>query len=238
MPIQISERLKRIADEIPNGAFFADIGSDHAYLPCYVCLRDEKARAIAGEVAKGPYLNALNTVKKHRLEARVDVRFGDGLSVIEEDEPVDVIVIAGMGGNLIRNILCKGKEKLKRVQKLILQPNNNEATVRKALLELQLVLTNEIILEENGLIYEILIAEADAHKTNSDPYDKIHFEKQLMFGPYLLQEKPTLFIKKWLEEHRRLEKTIMQMKQSDSAEVREKIESFSTKLKWIEEAIS
>lgn len=66
MPIQMSERLKRIADEIPNGAFFADIGSDHAYLPCYVCLRDEKARAIAGEVAKGPYLNALNTVKKHR----------------------------------------------------------------------------------------------------------------------------------------------------------------------------
>src|SRR5690606_38337434 len=153
MPIQMSERLKRIADEIPNGAFFADIGSDHAYLPCYVCLRDEKARAIAGEVAKGPYLNALNTVKKHRLESRVDVRFGDGLGVIEEDELDDGNDNHGMGNNLIRNDLYKGKEKLKHMQKMILQTNNNEASVRKLLLELQVVLTNEFILEENGLIY-------------------------------------------------------------------------------------
>lgn len=237
MTLQISNRLKMIANEISEGAFFADIGSDHAYLPCYVCLHDQKARAIAGEVAKGPYIHALNTVKKNQLNDRIEVRLGDGLQVIDENELVEEIVIAGMGGNLISKILLDGKEKLHNVKKLILQPNNKEPNVRKTLIALNFILTKEIIMEENQLIYEILVAEHKNLSRKNDPYD-LHFrEKQLLFGPYLLEEKSPIFIKKWTEERKNLERTILQMKHSKTEKVQQKIEQFSKIIEWIEEAI-
>lgn len=238
MTLPISKRLTVIANEINEGAFFADIGSDHAYLPCYVCLRDHKARAIAGEVAKGPYINALETVNHYQLNEQIDVRLGDGLQVINHNERVDEIVIAGMGGNLISSILLDGKVKLKQVNKLILQPNNKERIVRETLTDLNFILTKELILEENNLIYEILIAENKTNTSKKDPYDYLLKEKQLLFGPYLLREKSPLFIKKWKKERDNLLHTIEQMKRSKNESVQKKIDSFTTRIKWIEEAIS
>src|SRR5699024_6975282 len=102
-----SNRLKTIASFLSTGTFFADIGTDHAYLPCYVCLNDKQARAIAGEVNEGPYQSACETVRSHHLTEQIEVRKGDGLHVLKQD-PVDELVIAGMGGALITNILNNG----------------------------------------------------------------------------------------------------------------------------------
>src|SRR5690625_1476783 len=98
--IRISVRLKEISKHIPKASFFADIGSDHAYLPSYVCLNDNEATAIAGEVNKRPYNKAKEVVNRFQLNNRIDVRLGDGLSVLESAKP-DTLVIAGMGGKLI-----------------------------------------------------------------------------------------------------------------------------------------
>src|SRR5690625_791595 len=104
--IRISLRLKEISKHIPKASFFADIGSDHAYLPSYVWLNDEKAIAIAGEVNKGPYNKAKAGVHSFQLNHRIDVRLGDALPILETGEP-DTPVIAGMGGELIEHLLYK-----------------------------------------------------------------------------------------------------------------------------------
>lgn len=238
MTLPISKRLKYIAEQVSKGVFFADIGSDHAYLPCYVCLRDDKARAIAGEVVKGPYINAVETVRQYQLTNQIDVRLGDGLSIINEDESVEEIVIAGMGGTLISNILLEGKSKLKSVQRLIIQPNNKEFKVRETLIELDFILTKELMIEENKLIYEILIAENKTTTERKQPYEEKLYEKQLLFGPYLLREKSPLFIKKWQKERDNVIHTIEQMKRSKSDDIQQKIGAFTKKINWIEEVLS
>lgn len=91
--IKLSKRLKMVASFISEGTFFADIGSDHAYLPCYICLKDEKARAIAGEVREGPYKRAEETVAAYQLSDKVEVRLGDGLQIINSDEGVKELVV-------------------------------------------------------------------------------------------------------------------------------------------------
>lgn len=230
--IKLSIRLKTVSAYLTPGAYFADIGSDHAYLPCYVCQRDDKARAIAGEVSKGPFTSAKQAVSLYGLQDVVTVKLGDGLAVV--DEAVTEVVIAGMGGALIRSIIEKGKNKLQFIDRLILQPNNNEHLVRETFLKHGFSLTDEVIVEDNGRLYEILVA---AKNTNINNYDAaMPVKKQCLFGPILMQEKSVLFMRKWRSEYnntKRIIETIKQSKHDNEA----KLNKFRQQLKWIEEVI-
>lgn len=103
----LSKRLEKVASFVPKGAIVADIGSDHAYLPCYLVHKGIIQKAVAGEVVKGPYQSALKKVKEEGLENQITVRLADGLEAIESADHVDTITIAGMGGSLIVSILEK-----------------------------------------------------------------------------------------------------------------------------------
>src|SRR5699024_4192028 len=184
--IRISLRLKEISKHIPKASFFADIESDHAYLPSYVCLNDEKDIAIAGEVNKGPYNKAKEVVNSFQLNNRIDVRLGDGLSILETDEP-DTLVIAGMGGKLIEQLLDKALNKTLKINKLILQPNVDAELLRKWLIKYNYNLVSEKVIEENTHLYEILVAEKSNKLTVYS--ESIDFEKQIYFGPLLIKER-------------------------------------------------
>ncbi|MBM7543213.1 tRNA (adenine(22)-N(1))-methyltransferase [Amphibacillus cookii] len=229
----LSNRLKKIAQFLPQGAYFADIGSDHAYLPVHICKQDQTARAVAGELNNGPYLSACQHVAAYGLTDRIDVIKGDGLTVIT-DLPVKQIVVAGMGGVLIQSILEKGKELLDGVERLILQPNVDSHYIRKWLASSAFHLTAERILEEDGHIYEILVA--DAHAMNGDHLEDQSL-KSLMFGPMLLQEKNGAFRKKWERERENKLKIISQIKQAKEPN-QSKIKQFELEVKWIEEVLT
>lgn len=235
MKIKLSNRLQTIASFLSPGTYFADIGSDHGYLPCYVCLNDKLASAIGGEVREGPYLRAKETVIAYQLTERIDIRLGDGLQIIDEKDHVDEIVIAGMGGSLMTQIIADGKEKLQTVNRMILQPNNHSHLVRELLLKYHYQLVNEVILEENNHIYEILVADKNsmfnAYKSDVD------MEKQLMFGPILMAEKSPVFLKKWKTEQEKISSIIQQMKKSNIIDD-DKLGLFKQHLQWIEEVLS
>ncbi|GGM31391.1 SAM-dependent methyltransferase [Paraliobacillus quinghaiensis] len=226
----LSERLKTVAMYLPQNAYFADIGSDHAYLPCYICSVDPTATAIAGEINEGPFQSAKKHVQALNLENRVKVVKGDGLEVITNYD-VRQIVIAGMGGGLIRSILDNGKDKLKNIERVIVQPNVDAHLVRKWFVQHHFELVAEQILKEDGHIYEILVADS-VDETNVS----LDEQKDILFGPYLLHEKNEAFIEKWqLEKINRI-RIIGQMQKAKVVDY-EKLEHFKQEVKLIEEVL-
>ncbi|MCZ0704039.1 tRNA (adenine22-N1)-methyltransferase [Natronobacillus azotifigens] len=227
---ELSKRLAIVASYLPKKAFFADIGSDHAYLPVVVCSQDHAAKAIAGEINEGPFQSAKKQVEKQSLEEQIEVIKGDGLSVIT-NQPIKQLIIAGMGGGLIRTILDNGKDKLTTVDRIIVQPNVDAELVRIWFDQHDYVLTAEEIIKEDGHIYEILVADRQA---SSNPYqDK---NKEYLFGPFLIREKNAAFIEKWESEQKKRERIIAQMQQAVDLD-QEKIDRLKKEIVQIEEVL-
>lgn len=231
--MKLSERLTTVANYIPNDSILADIGSDHAYLPIYAIQNGIIKKAIAGEVAEGPFRAAQTSVREAGLTDLIEIRKGDGLEVIHDIDHVDCITIAGMGGSLITSILENGKDKLKYPRRLVLQPNLAAVSIRKWLHENEWRLVEETIMEEDGHIYEILVADK-GH--SHDAYQDLG--KELLFGPFLLREKSMVFKKKWERENREWERIYAQL---DKAEQNKEIEIKKQELKqfmqWYREVI-
>ncbi|KAB2338545.1 tRNA (adenine-N(1))-methyltransferase [Cytobacillus depressus] len=230
---KLSQRLEVVANNIPKGFRLADIGSDHAYLPCYAVKVGIIPFAVAGEVVEGPYHSAKRQVEIEGLQEQISVRKGNGLEVISSEE-VDCISIAGMGGALITSILEDGKEKLETVKRLILQPNISAISIRNWLSQNGWVLIAEEILEEDNKIYEVLVAE------KGNPLNKPEKELQmeLLFGPFLLKQNSAVFKKKWSAELRNWQRILNQLeKAADTEETRSKKHELIEKIKMVEEVL-
>lgn len=227
---KLSKRLETVASFVPNGAVTADIGSDHAYLPCYLVKKGVVSAAIAGEVVNGPYQSAKKQVQAEGLTDSVSVRLGDGLEVLQPGE-AECITIAGMGGALIASILDRGKDKLGDVKRLVLQPNISAISIRTWFIDNGWELVDEEILEEDGKIYEILVGEQGNPDT---PYQPLG-EKGLLFGPFLMIRKQEAFRKKWSLEKENWQRIFEQLENAAaSEETNQKKQELLQKISWAE----
>ena len=151
-------RMSRIAECVPRGAILADIGTDHGKLPVYLALNKRIKRAVAADINEMPLQKAVNNIKKNNLEDTIDTYLTDGLKGIEQFSP-NCVVIAGMGGELIEQILEEGTIEKGNV-KYILQPMTKEDSLRKYLCRNGYCITDEHIVKE-GKLYQIICAEYD-----------------------------------------------------------------------------
>jgi len=230
--ITVSERLRTIAEKVPPGSAVADIGTDHALLPVFLALGGRIRRAVAGDVRDGPIEAARQQVARAGLEQIVEIRKGDGLRVLEPGE-ADCVVIAGMGGPLIRRILEEGKERLAGARRLILQPNTGGEQVRGWLKDNGWRLVGEEMLEEGGQIYEILIGEpAGRGSADGDPLyrdyrlpcgAKVDEDLLLRMGPHLLRKADGVFLKKWRAEKEKLDEICLRVRLSRTEEARRRL---------------
>ena len=95
---------------------------------------------------------------------KIIVRLANGLDAIEPEDQIDVISICGMGGTLIRDILEAGRKKsFNRKERLVLQPNIGEPTLRRWLMANDYSIIDETIVEENRKLYEIIVAEKQSN---------------------------------------------------------------------------
>ncbi|MBX8936554.1 tRNA (adenine(22)-N(1))-methyltransferase TrmK [Enterococcus gilvus] len=228
----LSLRLQKAAEFVPQDARLADIGSDHAYLPVALMLQEKISYGIAGEVVVGPYESAKRQVAKNGLETSIDVRLADGLEAVELSDQVSAITICGMGGVLIRDILQRGKDKnrLSGKERLILQPNVGERQLRQWLVNEHYTITHEAIIEENNKVYEVIVAD----KLSKAPE---YSAKELFFGPVLLNDKNAVFIAKWQHKLEKSEKILASLHQSDQ-DVAEKIQEVEQEIEWIKEVLA
>ena len=189
---KLSKRLSACLNELSALSVIADIGTDHAYLPCQAVATGVIDKAIAIDVIDGPLAMAKQTITDYGLTEKIELRKGSGLESLKVGE-VAGVCLAGMGGKLISQLLLASLPVAKSMQKLTMQPQGGELLLRKMLFENDFAIINEILLEEDGIIYTVMSATPQTSRT----YDVC----DLMFGPILRQNvKDALFVKKWRNE--------------------------------------
>jgi tRNA (adenine22-N1)-methyltransferase len=181
--MELTGRLAALAAYVPAGSAVADIGTDHAYLPIYLVREGICERVIATDVKEGPFRSAGIKVKGHGLAGRVELRLGDGLKVLEPGE-AEVLVLAGMGGNTIREILAAAPPVLNKCRRLVLQPMVDAGDLRFWLAEHGWLIWDEQLVEEENRIYVIIAAVPGLERTK----DRLFLE----LGPRLLEKKNPL----------------------------------------------
>lgn len=215
----ITPRLKCIIDHVKK-ARIADIGTDHAYIPIYLIENNIARHVIASDVRQGPVDIAKSNIEKHNLSDKIEVRLGSGLSVLKSDE-ADEIIIAGMGGQLITDIL-KDSIEIAKTCSLVLQPMNDQYKLRKFLIENGFKIIAEDISVEGFKVYNIINAERGAQKPFENDIE-YHLPKYLMKNKHYKQ----LYDKK----HREFKKVVDGLENSRDTD-EEKLRLYKY---WLEE---
>ena len=199
---KLSKRLSACLDALSLLNRIADIGTDHAYLPCFGISQGIIDSAIAIDVIDGPLKQAQTTIVDYGLADRIELRKGSGLQPLVAGE-VDGVNIAGMGGKLIARLLLESLPVAKSMQRLVFQPQAGEAVLRRTLFENGFTIVDELLLEEEGLIYTIIIAEPGITNFNS---------LDIEFGPILRQNVDNeLFQQKWQLELTKINEALRQI---------------------------
>jgi len=164
----LDSRLLKIAGMVPVGARVVDIGTDHAFLPIYLIESKIATKAIASDVRIGPLSVARNNIKKSATGENIDLRLSDGLDEIGCEE-VDTVIIAGVGGELITDIINRAKWLKDSKYKLILQPMSSAMELRKFLSENNFQIHKELAVISVGRIYSIIEAVYTGKECRNDP---------------------------------------------------------------------
>lgn len=187
--LRLNPRLLKIAELVSNCESLADIGTDHGYIPIYALLKGTTKSAIASDINKGPIKRAKKNVLAFGLADKISLRVGPGLTTVEASE-AETIVIAGMGGILISDILEESKKTVSLAKQLILQPMTAEKELREYLCTNDFTIEEEILVAEEEKIYNIICVSPGGRTEYSS--------KELVLGRGLENTSPMLF-----EEYKR-----------------------------------
>lgn len=198
--MELSKRLNFIINNIDKTSALADIGTDHGYIPLYATQNGLCDKAIAIDINKDPLDKArLNAILEGAGD-ELEFRLGDGLNPLKKDE-VEAVVIAGMGGNLIRDILEESIEKVSSLNYLILVPAQNPEVLREYLYNNDYEIICENLCEEDGIYYELFKVRKKAGE--SIGLDSIYYE----VSPKLLMQKHPLmkdYLNSKLDNYKRI----------------------------------
>lgn len=175
----LSDRLMAIAHMVTPGFRVADIGCDHAYLSIYLTKENISPKVIACDINKGPVEIAKSNISLAGLNDAIEVRLGDGLTKVTAGE-VDSIVIAGMGGTLITNILSSGCKVADEAREVILGPQSDVDKVRHFLEKQGYRIISETMVCEDNKFYPVIKAV----------HGEMHLEEEIYYkyGKILIHE--------------------------------------------------
>ena len=121
--MKLSKRLQMNVSLVPQGARVADIGCDHGYAAIWLIQNQVAEKMVAMDINEGPIARAKEHIRREGLEKQIECRRSNGMEKLEPGE-VDTLMIAGMGGPLMIDILKARPEVLEKVQTLVLQPQS------------------------------------------------------------------------------------------------------------------
>ncbi|ONI47250.1 hypothetical protein AN644_01045 [Candidatus Epulonipiscium fishelsonii] len=183
--MKLSNRLEQIASFVQQGSIVADIGTDHAYIPIFLSQHNIVKKCIACDINKGPLENAIKHIKKYKID-NVETRISNGLKNLCNEDNIDTLIIAGMGGYSIIEILTNDiNEILENVTTLIVQPQNNRPEVRKFLHSIGFKIYAEQFLKEDNKIYTIIVCEKG---------HEVYKDYEYIYGKYMIENPNKTFL--------------------------------------------
>ena len=242
--MRLDKRLQAVASLVPRGSRFADIGTDHAYLPVWLLEQGVIASAVAGDIAAGPCQTARTTVAMHGAASSIAVRQGSGLAVLSPGE-ADCIAICGMGGSTIISILAADMAVAKGAQRLLLQPMAGAAALRRWLVAQGWCITREALVDDEPHFYEIICAER-AEKCAARASDAgeqccseqagptSYSEVEYLVGPALLRDGHPLLAKQIARQQASLHELLTNMARSERAKASTKYQEAQKLLQALE----
>ena len=156
--IKLDQRLMSVASLVRKNKVVADVGTDHAYVVAYLIENGIIEKAIASDINKGPLENARQTLVDCRIEDKVSLILSDGLQNVPENS-CDDIVVAGMGGILISEILEKAPWIKNDNIHIVAQPMTHAETLRKWLCENGFRIVREVASTDGKRVYVAISAE-------------------------------------------------------------------------------
>ena len=219
--MKLDSRLMAIADLVRKDKVFADIGTDHAYLPAFLVEKGIINRGIAADLRVGPLENARETVASYGFDQKIELRLSDGLDNFKENE-VEEIAVAGMGGLLISSFIERTKWLKNEAIHLILQPMTHVEELRKTLFDNGFIIDREVVAKDGDKLYIILsvyyYSDMTAY-TELDlimgklPYNNDDLSKEYLKKIYDKYNKKYVALKNAGKECEDLQKLVEELKQ-------------------------
>lgn len=226
--MKLDARLAAVAAFVPQGSRVADIGTDHGYLAAALVEAGRAPFVIASDLPVGPCEAARRTVRAEGLEDRIEVRQGDGLTVLQPGE-VDTVCIAGMGGVLMTEIFAAAPEVWKSLTTLVLQPMTGEEELRRYLYAHAWHVADETLVVADDRLYTVIRA-ARGHRKMPD-------DVTLAIGPVLLTRKDER-LRQHIESQLFLaRRAAAGMEKSERAKKSVKYQAVSQRIKELEEKL-
>lgn len=227
--MQLSDRLIKIASMVGSGLVVADVGTDHGYVPIALAGEKKSPRVIAMDVNRGPLKRAADNIEAAGLSDFIELRLGDGLEKLKPGE-AECIVVAGMGGLLIKRILTDGIKAVASSKELVLSPQSDIMEVRRFIADNGFMISEEAMLIEEGKYYTVIKAVKGSESTYSDV--------ELKFGRRLLESKDLVLKKYLLKEKMQYGRIYASLKNSMSDALLKRISEINLELEHIEEALT
>ncbi len=189
--IKLNDRLQMIADRLQNEKTMADIGTDHGFLPVFMLQSGLCERVILADISAPSLAKAEVNCRRYFTDEfcecmeKAEFRVGDGLSVLEHGE-VDAVVIAGVGGKLITEILERDMSHTCSFRKFVFQPRIGQGILRKWLCDNGFQIIHEGLVKEGNFIPEIITALSPGADSNREPGEEA--EDLIRFVPKEISE--------------------------------------------------
>ena len=212
--MELKGRLGLIAKKVPNCDIVTDVGTDHAYIPIFLIKNSICKKAIATDIKKGPIMIARNNISSFDVDGFIEARIGYGLELIDESES-DVIIIAGMGGILIKDILIKDLNKAVKAKTLVLQPMNAIEVLREWLYSNGFEIYDEEMCSEGEKLYNVIVARWTGKVQNVYRID-------YYIGKKLIEKQDPLLGRYIGKKIKQLEKSILEMNNSSESRLEAK----------------
>ena len=152
--VKLSKRLQTIAGFVKDGAGVIDVGTDHGYIPIFLAQQGYPGRIYASDIKKGPLSRAKRFAAEYGVANSIEFVLSDGLS-FSNGNGVDTIVIAGMGGENIAQIL-EATPWIDKTFHLILQPQSKIAELANWLDNNGFAIQDETLVKDAGRIYPVM----------------------------------------------------------------------------------